>query len=41
MHNMLWIGFFGETYTGMVKETPDGEWGWPSTAASKTKDDVL
>ena len=30
LHNLLFTGFFGETYTGMVKETPTAEWTWPA-----------
>ncbi|CAN0378726.1 unnamed protein product, partial [Laminaria digitata] len=33
VNNMLWIGFFGETYTGMTKKAVDAEWGWPTEAA--------
>jgi len=32
VHNMLWIGFFGETYTGLIKTDGDGEWDWPADA---------
>lgn len=32
VHNMLWIGFFGETYTGMIKTDGDSEWTWPEDA---------
>lgn len=32
VHSLLWIGFFGETYTGLVKDTPDGEWAWPENS---------
>lgn len=41
LHNMLWIGFFGETYTGLVKSSPTAEWTWPiaSAAAAAAADD--
>lgn len=32
VNNMLWIGFFGETYTGLVKTAIGAEWGWPAEA---------
>lgn len=34
MHNLLWIGFFGETYTGLVKTSVAAEWAWPAAAAA-------
>lgn len=34
LNNMLWIGFFGETYTGMIKEEGSAEWAWPAEAVS-------
>ena len=30
VNSLLWIGFFGETYTGLVKVAADAEWGWPA-----------
>ncbi|CAN0272484.1 unnamed protein product, partial [Hapterophycus canaliculatus] len=30
LHNLLFPGFFGETYTGMTKESPAAEWVWPA-----------
>ncbi|CBN79342.1 conserved unknown protein [Ectocarpus siliculosus] len=33
LHNMLFTGFFGETYTGMTKESPSDEWEWPAESS--------
>lgn len=32
LHNLLFTGFFGETYTGLVKATPTSQWTWPQEA---------
>lgn len=34
VHNLLWIGFFGETYTGLVKISESAEWEWPAEAGN-------
>eukprot|EP00903_Cladosiphon_okamuranus_P006716 g6554.t1 len=33
LRNLLFTGFFGETYTGMVKDTPTAEWTWPEESS--------
>eukprot|EP00752_Nemacystus_decipiens_P009539 g8524.t1 len=33
LHNLLFTGFFGETYTGLAKETATSEWTWPEESS--------
>lgn len=36
LHNLLFTGFFGETYTGMTKDSPAAEWMWPAESVRAT-----
>ncbi|CAM9900538.1 unnamed protein product [Ectocarpus sp. 6 AP-2014] len=38
-HNLLWIGFLGEAYTGLQKTSEDGTWSWRDSLAGFTPGD--